>query len=86
MKLSIDLPSYDELQSAFNELHDEFLKISRKYSKQNKTILNLESEANITKVELDLIKNSTCNNCSSFESKIVKLNQVIAKYEKGKLV
>lgn len=75
--------SYDQLQSVFNELYDEYLKLSRKFSKQKKTILNLESEANITKVELDLIKNSVCNNCSFFESKIVELNQVIAKYEKG---
>lgn len=33
-----DIPSYDELQSSFHELHDELLKISRKYSIQKKTI------------------------------------------------
>lgn len=33
-------------------------------------------------MELDLIKNLACNNCSSLESKIVELNQVITKYEK----
>ena len=27
-----DIPSYDELQSVFHELHDELLKISRKCS------------------------------------------------------
>lgn len=64
-----DSPSYDETQNAFNELHDEFLKLSRKYSKQKKTILNLESEVSNTKVELDLIKNSVYINCSSLESK-----------------
>lgn len=58
-----DKPSYDELQCAFNELHDGFLKLSRKFSKQKKTILNLKSEANIKKVELGLIQNLTCNNC-----------------------
>lgn len=42
-------PSYDELLRAFNELHDGFLKIPITFSKQKKTILNLESEANITK-------------------------------------
>lgn len=65
----------------FHELHDELLKISRKCSSQKKTILNLESKANNTQVELDLIKNSACNNCSYLEFKIVELNQVIMKYE-----
>ena len=32
-------------------------------------------------MELDLIKNSAFNNCSSIESKIIALNQVILKYE-----
>lgn len=32
-----DRPSYDELQSVFNELHDEFFKLFRKCSKQRKT-------------------------------------------------
>lgn len=80
-----DKPSYEELQSTFNELHDEILKLFGKFSKQNKTILNIEREANITKLELDLIKNSACNKSSSFESKIMELNQVLAKHEKGEI-
>lgn len=36
-------------------------------------------------MELDLIKNSACNNCSSPESKIVELNQVIMNSEKGQI-
>ncbi|XP_045798087.1 uncharacterized protein LOC123892341 [Trifolium pratense] len=78
--------SYDnDLQSAFNELYEEFLKLFRKYSNQKKTILKLESMANDTKVELEEVKNSTCNKCHDHESKIVELNQVIKKYEKGQI-
>lgn len=77
-----DIPSYDELQSVFHELHDELLKLSRKCSSKKKSILNLERKSNSTQVELDLIKNSACNNYSSLESKIIKLKQVIVKFEK----
>jgi hypothetical protein len=80
---SNDKPSYDELQNAFNELYEELLKLSRKYSNQNKLILSLESEANNMKIELDQVKNSACTKCQSLESNIVELNQVITKYEKG---
>jgi hypothetical protein len=80
---SNDKPSYDELQNAFNELYEELLKLSRKYSNQNKLILSLESEANNMKMELDQVKNSACTKCQSLESNIVELNQVITKYEKG---
>jgi phage gpG-like protein len=82
---SNDKPSYNKLQNAFNELYEEFLKLSRKYSNQKKLILSLESEANNMKIELDQVKNSTCNKCQDHESKIVELNQVIAKYEKGQI-
>lgn len=41
-----DIPSYDELQNAFHELHEECLNLSRKFSKQKKIILSLESKAN----------------------------------------
>ncbi|KAF1894408.1 hypothetical protein Lal_00027105 [Lupinus albus] len=41
---SFELHSYDELQEAFNELHDEFLKFSKMCSKQKKTIVELESK------------------------------------------
>lgn len=77
-----DRTSYDELQSGFNELYGEFLKLSRNFSNQKKTILKLEINGNETKVELNLIKNSTCSHCSSLESKIVELNQVTMKFEK----
>jgi hypothetical protein len=80
-----DKPSYDELQSAFNELYEEFLKLSKKYSNQNKLILSLESEANNMKIELDQVKNSACNKCQSLECNIIELNQVIKKYEKGQI-
>jgi hypothetical protein len=80
-----DRPSYDELQSAFNELYEEFLKLSKKYSNQNKLILSLESEANNMKIELDQVKNSACNKCQSLECNIIELNQVIKKYEKGQI-
>ena len=61
------------------------MKLSRKCSSQKKTILNLKRKSNNTQVELDLIKNSACNNCSSLESKIVELKQVIVKFEKDKI-
>lgn len=38
--------------------------------------------ANYTKVELEKVKNSTCNKCQDHESKTVELNQVINEYEK----
>lgn len=53
---------------------------------QNKGKRFLESEASNIKVELDLIKNSACNNCSSVESKIVELNQMNKKYEKDQII
>lgn len=41
---SNDMPSYDELQNSFHELHEECLKLSRKCSNKKKLILSLESE------------------------------------------
>lgn len=32
-------------------------------------------------MELDQVKNSTCNTCQFLESKIIELNQVIKKYK-----
>jgi len=39
--------------------------------------LSLERKANDKNVELEKVKNSTCNKCQEHESKIVELNQVI---------
>ncbi|KAF1883505.1 hypothetical protein Lal_00044274 [Lupinus albus] len=54
---SFELHSYDELQEAFNELHDEFLKLSKICSKQKKTIVELESKFNSQN------KLTSCNKC-----------------------
>lgn len=80
-----DIPSYDELQNVFHELHKECFKLSRKSSKQKKIIITLESESNDMKVELDQVKNPACNKCQEHEFKIVELNQVVKKYKKGKI-
>lgn len=61
------------------------MKLSKKCLSQKKTILNLEINTNNTQVELDLIKNLACNIFSSLESKIIELNQVIMKFEKGQI-
>lgn len=42
--------------------------------------------ANETKVELEEVENSTCNECQDHESKIVELNQVIRNMKNIKLV
>lgn len=74
-----EIPSNDELQNSFHELHEECLNLSRKCSKQKKLILSLERKANDTNVELDKVKNVACNKCQEHESKIVELNQIIEK-------
>ncbi|KAF1894548.1 hypothetical protein Lal_00039649 [Lupinus albus] len=61
---SFELHSYDELQEAFNELHDEFLKLSKICFKQKKTIVELESKVNSQN------KLTSCNKCIEKESKI----------------
>lgn len=77
--------SYDEFYNAFLELHSECLTLSIQCSKQKKISLSLESKANDMIVELDQVKNSVCNKCQPHESKIVELNQIIKKYEKGQI-
>lgn len=61
------------------------LKLSRICLKQKEIILPIESKANDMKVELDKIKNLACNKCQSHEFKIVKVNQVLKKYQKGQI-
>ncbi|KAF1877014.1 hypothetical protein Lal_00033567 [Lupinus albus] len=68
---SFELHSYDELQEAFNELHDEFLKLSKICSKQKKTIVELESKVNSQN------KLTSCNKCIEKESKIHELTNEI---------
>lgn len=68
---SFELHSYDELQEAFNELHDEFLKLSKICSKQKKTIVELESKVNSQN------KLTSCNKCIEKESKIHVLTNEI---------
>ncbi|KAF1858779.1 hypothetical protein Lal_00044284 [Lupinus albus] len=68
---SFELHSYDELQEAFNELHDEFLKLSKICSKQKKTIVELESKVNSQN------KLTSCNKCVEKESKIHELTNEI---------
>lgn len=77
-----DKSSYNKLQNALHELHEECLTLFRAFAKQKKLIVSLESKANDTNVELENIKNSACNKCKGQESKIVELNQVIKKYRK----
>lgn len=83
--MSNEKPSYIELQNAFHELHEECLILSRTISKQKKLILDLERSSNDTCVELENVKDSVCNKCLEYESKIVDLNQVIKRYEKGQI-
>ncbi|KAF1891568.1 hypothetical protein Lal_00015168, partial [Lupinus albus] len=68
---SFELHSYDELQEAYNELHDEFLKLSKICSKQKKTIVELESKVNSEN------KLTSCNKCIEKESKIHELTNEI---------
>lgn len=80
-----DIPSYDELQNAFHELHEDYLNHFRKCSKQKKIVLSLESKVNDMKMKLYQVKNPICNTYQSLESKIIELNQVIKKYEKSQI-
>lgn len=62
-------------------------------TKQDKIISSLESKTSVLKNDLDKSKtkidihvsSSTSNKCSSLETKVVELKQIIFKYEKGKL-
>lgn len=47
--------------------------------------LSLESKVNDANVELEKVKKIACKQCQEHESKIVELNQVIKKYEKGQI-
>jgi len=49
-----DKPSYEELQNAFHELHEECLNLSRTCAKQKNLILSLERKANDYLQELSL--------------------------------
>lgn len=77
--------SYDELKNVLHELHEECLKLSRKCSKQKEIILTLESKSSDMKVELDKVNFSVRSKCQEYESKIIELNQIIKKYEKGQI-
>ena len=76
-------PSYDELQNAFDELYEECSKLSKTCVKQKKLIVSLERKAFDAQVDLEKVKNSSCNKCKEHETKIVELNQVIKNFEKG---
>src|ERR1044072_8843540 len=84
-------PSYDELQNAFSELHEEYIRLSRIVAKQKSAITFLESRNKMVVIELDEYKLKfdlhidcmKCNNCPILESKVDELTKIISNYEKG---
>jgi len=52
-----DKPSYEELQNAFHELHEECSTLSRTCAKQKNLILSLERKANDSLQEVTLLSN-----------------------------
>ena len=57
--------------TAFHELYEECLNLSRKCLNQKRIIVSLESKANDIKMKLDQVKNSTCNTCQSLDLKLL---------------
>src|ERR1044072_1960967 len=84
-------PSYDELQNAFSDLHEECIRLSRLVAKQKSAITFLEHRNKMVVNELDQHKlkfdfHSTCmkcNNCPILESKVDELTKKVSNYEQG---
>src|ERR1044072_5689147 len=83
-------PSYDELQNAFSELHEECIRLSRLVAKQKSAITFLESRNKMVVNELDEYKLkfdlhdecTKCGKCIILESKVDELTKIVSNYEK----
>ena len=85
-------PSYDDLQNAFEELHEECLKLSRENARMKSTISSLEkknetltNELDDYKIQFDLCnsleqENMECEKCKALESKVESLNKTLANF------
>ena len=85
-------PSFDDLQDAFGELHDECMRLSRENAKLKSTLTSLEKKNDMLLSELDEYKiqfnlcnsleneNKCCENCMALEQKIESLNKTIANF------
>ena len=67
-------PSFDELQDAFNDVHEESLRLAKLVASSKKIISSLEKQISILNKELEELKieketlglidaNSTCSKC-----------------------
>ena len=72
-------PSFDELQDAFNDLHEESLRLTKLVTSSKKIISSLEEEISRLNKELDELNienetlglidaNSTCSKCQLYEN------------------
>src|ERR1044072_1536791 len=88
---STSKPSYDELQNAFGELHEECVRLARLVAQQKSAITFLEHRNKMVVNELDQYKlkfdlHSTCmkcDNCPILESKVDELTKKFSNYEQG---
>src|ERR1044072_401389 len=84
-------PSYDELQNAFGELHEECVRLARLVAQQKSCITFLEHRNKIVVNELDQYKLKfdlycdcmKCDKCPILESKVDELTKKVSNYEQG---